>query len=202
MKKENIEFLKELQKELTTQDTVGQASPRFWVVRTKELIWEQETEYDWEVIGFYGDDGIYEIRRKQDILNLEEDIENDLIEGGFQHPRVSEIRNNIKLLKNSMIEKDDTLIFDDEILKDIFSDMYYLTENSEWDDTIYYGHYEWKIAPNTMFLTLKDAQEHCKNNYYHYIDGRPYSMTAWRSPKVEKLLEILETEDFEILEED
>lgn len=201
MKKENIEFLKELQKELTTQDTVGQASPRFWVVRTKELIWNKDTEEDYDVVGYYGDEGIYEIRRKQDILDLEEDIENMLIDGGYQHTVVSEIRNNIKLLKNSIIEKENILIFDDEILKDIFSDLYYLSEDTEWDDTIYYGHYEWKIAPDTMFLTLKDAQEHCKNNYYHYIDGYPYAMTAERSPKVEKLLEILETENFDNIKE-
>lgn len=198
MKKENIEFLKELQKELTTQDPCGQASPIFWVVRTKEMVWEKDAEHDWEVIGYTGDDGIYELRSMQDILNLEEDIENELVEGNYQHPRVSEIRNNIKLLENSITEKENTLILDDEILEEIFSDMYYLTENSDWDeDSIYYGHYEWEIAPNTMFLTLKDAQEHCKNNYYHYIDGYPYAMTAWRSPQVSRLLEILETEDFD-----
>lgn len=31
--KEDIEFLKELQNEMLTQDTICQADPRFWVVQ-------------------------------------------------------------------------------------------------------------------------------------------------------------------------
>lgn len=44
--KEEIEFLKELQKEMNTQDTVGQADPRFWVIaRTKkEYVGEEYAE--------------------------------------------------------------------------------------------------------------------------------------------------------------
>ena len=56
MKKEDIVFLKELQHEMLTQDSVGQANPRFWVVQElrrtywleddyngKEIVWDAES---------------------------------------------------------------------------------------------------------------------------------------------------------------
>lgn len=203
MKKENIEFLKNLQKELNTQDTVGQASPRFWVVRTKELIWEQKAEYSDDIVGYVDDGEINELRDMNDILNLEEDIEDYLIYNESKdNSRVLEIKNNIELLKNSAEEKENTLILDESILREIFSDMYLLTKDNYWDDdNIYYGHYEYETVPNTMFLTLREAQEHCNRYHYRYNEGHPYAMTAWRSPQVEKLLKILETEDFDNLRE-
>ena len=48
------------------------------------------------------------------------------------------------------------------------------------------------IVQDTMFLTLREAQDHIKRNYYHYSDKvHPYAMTAWRSPQVSKLIDIL-----------
>ena len=46
--KEEIEFLKELQKEMNTQDTVSQADPRFWVIAgaKKEYVGEEYGEND------------------------------------------------------------------------------------------------------------------------------------------------------------
>lgn len=55
---------------------------------------------------------------------------------------------------------------------------------------------EERIAENTMFLTLREAQEHIKRNDYHYIDARPFAMTAWRSPQVAQLYKILHEVDF------
>lgn len=46
MRKEDIEFLKSLQDEMLTQDTVGQASPRFWVVMQTERMYGVEDGYD------------------------------------------------------------------------------------------------------------------------------------------------------------
>lgn len=58
---------------------------------------------------------------------------------------------------------------------------------------------EERIAENTMFLTLREAQEHIKRNDYHYIDARPFAMTAWRSPQVAQLYKILHEVDFKQL---
>ena len=56
-----------------------------------------------------------------------------------------------------------------------------------------------KIADNTMFLTLREAQEHIRLNDYHYLDPHTYGMTAWRSPQVEQLYKILHEVDFKQL---
>ena len=58
---------------------------------------------------------------------------------------------------------------------------------------------EERLAENTMFLTLREAQEHIKRNDYHYIDARPFAMTAWRSPQVAQLYKILHEVDFKQL---
>lgn len=57
----------------------------------------------------------------------------------------------------------------------------------------------YEIVPDTMFLTLRECEEHIKRNHYHYRQPHPYAMTAWRSPQVEKLYEILENVDFDKL---
>ncbi len=74
MTKEQIEFLKNLQQELNTQNTVGQADPRFWVVAQyewkpcwedhaeKTVIWCPELEKEFESI---------------------EDIRNEFLEAGY-----------------------------------------------------------------------------------------------------------------------
>ena len=59
---------------------------------------------------------------------------------------------------------------------------------------------EYQIVENTFFLTLKECKEHIEANHYHYNKPRPYAMTAWRSPQVEKLYEILAETDWSELE--
>ena len=46
--REDVIFLKNLQKELNTEDTVGTASPRFWVIKQPERVYhidKDEAEY-------------------------------------------------------------------------------------------------------------------------------------------------------------
>jgi len=48
------------------------------------------------------------------------------------------------------------------------------------------------IVPNTMFLTKAECKEHIERNVHHYTSkAHTYAMTAWRAPKVERLLNIL-----------
>ena len=50
------------------------------------------------------------------------------------------------------------------------------------------------IVPNTMFLTKAECKKHIEKNAYHYTSkAHSYAMTAWRSPKVDRLLNILST---------
>ncbi|HBJ1650899.1 TPA: hypothetical protein LA460_000118 [Clostridium botulinum] len=59
-----------------------------------------------------------------------------------------------------------------------------------------------EIVPNTMFLTLRECKEHIKRNSYHYTKPHPYAMTAWRSPQIERLYEILQETNWNEFKED
>lgn len=51
MKKEDMEFLKKLQKEMLTQDNYGEAPPRFWAVMTKRRIyWVHDDIHGHEIV--------------------------------------------------------------------------------------------------------------------------------------------------------
>ncbi|WP_267651067.1 hypothetical protein [Listeria welshimeri] len=53
------------------------------------------------------------------------------------------------------------------------------------------------VKQDTFFITHKEALEHIKKNRRHYNSTvHTYAMTAWRSPVVEKLWEILREADF------
>lgn len=57
------------------------------------------------------------------------------------------------------------------------------------------------VRPDTMFLTKAEAKAHIKLNRHHYTsEAHTYAMTAWRAPKVERLLNILETFDWDSIE--
>lgn len=55
------------------------------------------------------------------------------------------------------------------------------------------------ICENTMFLTKSDCKKHIELNHYHYKNPHTYAMTAWRSPQVEKLYDVIKNTDWEKL---
>ena len=55
------------------------------------------------------------------------------------------------------------------------------------------------VREDTFFLSKKQCQEHIAKNHYHYNKPHTYAMTAWRSPQVEKLMQILEQTDWQSL---
>lgn len=55
------------------------------------------------------------------------------------------------------------------------------------------------IVENTFFITLEECNKHIASNHYHYKKPRPYAMTAWRSPQVSRLYEILEKTNWDEL---
>ncbi|WP_303752883.1 hypothetical protein, partial [Bacillus velezensis] len=58
------------------------------------------------------------------------------------------------------------------------------------------------VRPDTMFLTKAEAKTHIKLNKHHYTsEAHTYAMTAWRAPKVERLLNILETFDWDSIKD-
>ncbi len=75
----------------------------------------------------------------------------------------------------------------------------YMIEELDYDNSLYLVNYkdEYVIAENTMFLTIEECKRHIEHNGYHYNEPHPYAMTAWRSPEVERLYEILENTNWD-----
>lgn len=180
MNKEQIEFLKALQKEMTTQDKFLQASPRYWVVG----------DYEWQPVPT-GTGEVYTVFSFEVNENTSLTYEDmafqliELLEQGYDDEELEErLISDLKKVLEGKLHLEATV---EETLDELGFD-YSMHEES-------YVHF---AQPNTLFLTKKEAEEHIQRNKHHYgADAHPYAMTAWRSPEVAKLLEILETVDWE-----
>jgi hypothetical protein len=180
MKQEDKEFLKQLQKEMLTQDTVCQANPRFWaVMQTIRDYWVDDSIDGICIYDIRGCENVYEGEINENLANwLKEEF--DFIE---------------------KIESDDSSIelfhgMEDFYIDSIEEIKYFLNIHAPNKYSVCYYRDRDGIAENTMFLTLIECKEHIQKNGYHYKNPRSYAMTAWRSPQVSKLYEILEKTDW------
>ena len=179
LNKEDIKFLKELQHEMLIQDTCCQASPRFWVVQQKVRTYVVDEDYGIdgsELINKNDFEDSIDLKNKEDIIELCKYLE-----------LKCEIKNEKLYIEDKWMYDNEDII---ECLKNNGYDNYYIVNYKE----------EYQIVENTFFLTLKECKEHIEANHYHYNKPRPYAMTAWRSPQVEKLYEILAETDWSELE--
>ena len=182
MNKEDINFLKELQNEMLTQDHVCQADPRFWVVQGTI----QEYGYEYE-----GADGCAMVIDCDTIL----DDMKDACEW------LNDEDECVEYIYNS---KDNNIICHIEDECTIFSNLdevcEYIVDNLDESPYLVYYRNISKNYENTMFLTNRECKEHIDVNYYHYPkDAHSYAMTAWRSPQVERLYKIIQETDWESL---
>lgn len=174
---EEREFLRKLQKELNTQDDCGQADPRFWVIRGTEKIYGME---DGEIALFSDDVTIH---------GIEESIEyirNELLPDINKFLDIPFILEDYGFGEPVILQDDEQKTYDLDDLEEWLSEK---TGENYW-----FRRYEEQntIYENTMFLTRKDAEEHLRANHYHYSkDAHTYAMTAWRAPRMEKLIKIL-----------
>ncbi|MGM0174109.1 hypothetical protein [Enterococcus sp. DIV0800] len=170
MKQEDIKFLKDLQMELNTQDKLCQADPRFWVIRDYKIV-EAPDDYAEEYRVYDLDWNEYTI--KEFLKYLKDNI------GDYEY-----------------LEEDYDLDYDDYWhVKDIVDAIADEEKVNDW--TVLGVREEAFNVQNTMFLTNREAKEHLKSNSHHYTkDAHTYAMTAWRSPQVERLINILQTADF------
>lgn len=162
MKKEDIEFLENLRQELISQDTDYTANPRFWMV--KEIKYRPTSAEFSDIETIFDKEAQYE-------YESEEEFREDLIKEG---------------------------IFTEEELEDIpdYDLVDYVNEHttSLLQSDRYEYHY-WQelcvLSENSMFLTKRECKEHILANSHHYSRPFSYCMCAWRSPQVEKLINIL-----------
>lgn len=169
---EDIQFLKDLQVELNTQDNDCQASPRFWTVGDYRMVDCPEGYQD-----------SYHINASnQDYYGLLDDLLDQIKEDEFEdYPDCA---------------ADEFEAIDCEV-----SAIDWIREYYDEDAELIPVKEEHFIRPSTMFLTKAEAKRHIELNYYHYTDrAHTYAMTAWRAPKVERLLKILETFDWSLIE--
>ncbi len=173
---EDIQFLKELQQELLTQEYDSQAAPRYWTVGDFKMVGCPEGNQDTYWIGLPNRDHYGEL---DDLIkDIEEEVEDE-------EDYSEEAREEFKEL-----DTDDSDGVVDWIKEHYDEDAYLIPVREEHI-----------IHPNTMFLTKAEAKRHIELNHYHYSPkAHTYAMTAWRAPKVERLLKILESFDWESIE--
>lgn len=174
MSKEKV-FLKDLQKKLQTQTNDGNASPYFWVIRQFEKHVTHEDMCDGYIyVHNDGDATEFESYEELDdwLYNTERE---DLLEG---------------------IKQFDTLDSAFDWLEDV--------ERDSIHPEFHRYPYESRavLQSDTFFITKEEAQSHIRKNRRHYNStAHTYAMTAWRSPQVEELFKILETCDWDKLNE-
>lgn len=167
---DDIKFLKELQKELNTEDNVGTASPRYWVIRQPERIYHVDKD-EADYFMFIDDD--YQELTLEELKNYLEDVYDD----------------NLK----SVDIKDGVLTFEylDEFSEEIEKytiDFYNSSLESSYSvdkvlellelevNVVYYKEID-ATVDNCMFLTQIDAENHLRANDYHYHEkARTYCM--------------------------
>ena len=181
--KKQIEFLKGLAKEMKEQPTDCQAAPRFWVI--KDYRWVPgNPEYDsCEMQYFYSDEDFTEFN---DVKELQEYMDEYYLSDGEQlwryidEPKLRELVN----------DKDTTF---EELWGFVCNNFNNFNECPVKKESY--------IVPDTLFLTKREALKHLEINAHHYTkDAHTYAMTAWRSPEVQQLLEIIETFDWDKVE--
>lgn len=187
---DDLVFLKELQHELNNQPTLATADPRFWVIR--DYVYREATDGDdIEAVELF-EDGEGEIIGLGEAVSRAYKDELDI--GGEEHAK--------EWLEDNWLDLDD-----DGCIRARFTNMGISISKGvikEYAENNALGCVFltklWAIVPDTMFLTLREAEEHLKTNYYHYsTEAHTFGMHAWRSPEVAQLIKLLHTVDFDEL---
>ncbi len=187
--KDGIKFLKELQTELNTQDNLGQADPRFWVIKGSEKIFGIEDGYeDGANIFLNGEVHATDMQTAHDYLQA-------LLAQEYSNRYAVNINKGICCFSIDIQDKELEEFYELNSMKEVCE---WLEEYVEDDYTCVNYKIVDKIYHNTMFLTQKDAEAHLRANSHHYSeDAHTYAMTAWRNPRMEKLIKLLQEIDWE-----
>ena len=161
---EDIEFLKDLQQKMLTQDHDCQASPRFWTVA--------QTEREGGIASGYADGSvIYDSHCCEDIGSTVEEVKGYLKDNDEYNEGMDEI-DELDGIVDFLNEHD--------------------PDNGRRYELCNFKLIENVVKPNTFFLTKEACKQHIQANKHHYNGTvHSYAMTAWRSAQVEKLYEIL-----------
>ena len=176
-KKDDIEFLCSLKKELETQSNDGTANPLVWGIMESDRIYGFDSEYasDWEVcdgenastVGEPNNiDAVLKELRKDYELTLEEADESDIEDIVYEANKELARRSGHK---PSSGYAPLTLVF------------YQETEH---------------LAKGPVFLTKKAAKEYIERYGYNHKNPHTYAMCAYRCPEYDRVLKILKETDW------
>lgn len=213
--KEDFDFLIDLQQEMLTQDHVGQAAPRFWVVAGTQKIGTgreyaegEQLIHDTDIIA---DELKEAVEYFKEVIKENVDEEDDytiIIEEEETHSiesfRVAKIDKTVDVNAEDYHEQDEIIIEQNfitniEELIEALQDTGVISEDEY--GVVYYRNEHYRY-PDTMFLTNRSCKEHIAANHYHYSsDAHSYAMTAWRSPEVSHLFDILDKIDWKAMKE-
>ena len=186
---DDIKFLKELQKEINTEYTGGTANPRYWVIRQPERIYHVDED----------DADCFEYIDERDRHELTlEDLKDKLEYLCDDNLKSVEVKNGVLTFEyfESWLEEVEEYKVDYDIYNRDGRDR--ILELLEFDVTVVYYKEVDVTVDNCMFLTQIDAENHLRANDYHYHEkARTYCMCGWRSPRFERLINILSKTDFD-----
>lgn len=172
----DIEFLAKLQEEMNTQSHDCQAAPRFWVVAQEEKMVASIDNCDGGIL-----------------INNEGTEIGETLEQVKKYFKDNLEQDEYESLNLSYFDSDEYIDFED--ISSFLNNVYPNAGYQVW----YYKNVH-VIKDSTFFLTKRECKEHIEANHYHYNKTvHSYAMTAWRSPQVETLYEILENVDFSTL---
>lgn len=168
MKKEDIEFLKQLQQGLKAGNHFHQAEPRYWMILDYRKVVRPRG---------YGPDCILsdngQFMEESEFVDYIDEVYG-LDEGDF-----------IELENCYGLEDVIDYLNDENITKDF-----------KREDIVSYEEERFISTFSGSFLTYEDALKHLEDNKHHYSNqAHPYALTAFRNPRYHKLLEIIKNLD-------
>lgn len=182
---DDLDFLKALQSQLNTQDTMCNADPRFWVIRQTEA--QRCDEESADETNIVDESGATVATDFESFMKyLRENPVDDVIVRENRHGWLVDVDLPGWTESQPVSSLEDML----ELLTDAGCREFW---------PVYYKNVEVTV-PDTLFLTHKECEDHLRKYGHNYKpDAHAYAMTAIRSPQVERLVKLLQTADWDYL---
>lgn len=195
LSKNDIEFLKALQKERNTQDNCGTADVRTWVIKDRDDKLGNEDRFDYVALyepyncrALDTDDIYNELMEYVDISN---DLEVENIVYNADESRLIFDYDGYKSAEVYMTDDgNDSIYVNEDALE--FIQQYLYSE----EVIVCYMQINWKRE--FCFLTQKAAENYLKRKgHNHSKDAHTYCICTYEDPELAKLMEILERVDWD-----
>jgi hypothetical protein len=187
--KQEIDFLKQLQLNMNTQDHICQADPRYWVIRDYAKVYgENLNNYDGLEIYVYKDGGPVNVLL--DNSNITNDIEKML------DAIINELVSCLYIDKDSITEEQKQVIIDYSY------DLYSMVEEfNNTVDEVELSIQQYGLIPfdTNVFFSHQEAKDYLASREYKFSSkAHTYALTT-ESSEINKLFKILHEVDFDKL---